>query len=244
METIRIQTAQNVEIEYSVGGIGARIVAFIIDLFILLAYLIVDGYIIAKLDLDWEGSNIVYILLAQVPVVFYDLIMETLFNGQSFGKMIMKLKVVKLDGSRPGIGAYFLRWIMRPIDLYVSGGVVAIGSIFITGKGQRLGDVVADTAVITLQTKRSLADTVFSKVGRDYEPVFPEAAALRDEDVATLKELIRAGSKYEVPDKIVDAIYRAKELIQKRLDVETEMKPLDFFRTLIKDYNRIHGYAA
>lgn len=73
----------------------------------------------------------------------YFFICESL-SGQTLGKRIAKLRVVKPDGSAAGTGRIALRTILRPID-YTFIGII---TVLATGKKrQRLGDLAANTIV-------------------------------------------------------------------------------------------------
>ena len=52
-------------------------------------------------------------VILYLPFFFYDFLCEIFLNGQSIGKKILKIKVVKIDGTQPGLGSYFLRWIYK-----------------------------------------------------------------------------------------------------------------------------------
>ena len=120
MQTIRITTTQNIDIDYEVAGLGERIVAYIIDMamfaVIIIATLIAIGVVGG---MRRGGSDIwigVLFVIYGALYVFYDLICELSMNGQSVGKKIMKIKVISLDGARPRLGQYLLRWLFRIID--------------------------------------------------------------------------------------------------------------------------------
>src|SRR5690606_28519022 len=83
--------------------------------------------------------------LVVLPALFYPLIMETLMEGQTVGKRLMKLKVVKIDGTRATFYQYFIRWISNTVDIFLSFGGIGLAAIILTKKGQRLGDLAADT---------------------------------------------------------------------------------------------------
>jgi uncharacterized RDD family membrane protein YckC len=59
-------------------------------------------------------------------------------NGQSLGKKVVAIKVVKLDGTQPGIGSFILRSILRVIDIQLLNGLVALISVAASDKSQRL----------------------------------------------------------------------------------------------------------
>ena len=116
MQTIEIQTTQNVHIEYPVASVGDRVVAGLIDQLIMIGYLIAIIFFYIWLLNVTEGSSfsypVAYFVILFLPLFFYHLLCETYLNGQSFGKKLMKMRVVKLDGTQAGIGSYFLRWIL------------------------------------------------------------------------------------------------------------------------------------
>lgn len=232
MDNIRIQTAQNVDIEYEVASIGDRILATLLDYLFFLAYiffmLIIEG--ITK----WAffGSFAIVSLLA-LPVFLYDLICEVFFQGRSFGKMIMKIKVVKLDGTQANFGAYLLRWLLRIVDTCLFSGVVALISILINGKGQRIGDMAAGTAVIKMKQKIQLSDTILNTVKPDYALVFPQVSKLTDNDIAIIKEVMQVcirSNNYEAMEKLS---LKTKEA----MGISTNLPHIQFLSTVVQDYS-------
>ncbi len=243
MENINIDTTQNVSISYNAASVGERILAYFVDAIFLIIYAIAVIFFIDfikdKIDIPWIGISLLIILA--IPFLFYDLLCEQFMEGQSFGKKIVKLKVVKLDGSAPGFSSYFLRWILRPVDISLFNGVISIVTILINGKGQRLGDIAAHTCVITLKEDVSIRDTIYYETDDDYQPLFPQAEQLDEEDIVIIKELIDSGSGIDIPENVVENEWKAKKIICQRLEIESDLRPLDFFRVLIRDYNHIHG---
>ena len=73
----------------------------------------------SSIEDDW--SRIAIIVSFYLPVVFYSLIFEALLEGQTIGKRIMKIKVVKIDGYQASIYDYLVRWFFRLIDLNLLG---------------------------------------------------------------------------------------------------------------------------
>ena len=235
MGKVRIQTAQNVDIEYEVASVGDRILAYLIDVVIILSYIILVAL------LTFLGSKVVVLLY--LPILLYDLLLEILMDGQSFGKRQRQIKVVKLDGSQPGIGSYLLRWLLRLIDLSLFSGGVALITILINGKGQRLGDIAAGTAVVKLKQRATLDGTIFVEVGADYIPVFPLVAGLDAGAIATVKEVLQTTARQgkrgmDDPEQL---LAKTKEVLEGALGLSSELPPRDFLTTVIKDYNALHG---
>ena len=111
MDNIKIQTTQNVDIEYELASIGDRILATLLDYLFFFGYILLVFLFIALIGSDIE-DNLWLLVVLFLPILLYDLLCEMFFQGKSFGKMIMKIKVVKLDGTQAGFGAYLLRWLL------------------------------------------------------------------------------------------------------------------------------------
>lgn len=241
MQTIEIQTAQNVNIEYPIATIGDRVVATIIDLLIMTGYLIAAIFIfIWLLDLTDDSGvyyPIAYFVVLYLPLFFYHLLCEAFLNGQSFGKKIMKMRVVKLDGTQAGIGSYFLRWIIAPIDIYFTYGSVGLVTILINGKGQRLGDLAANTTVIKLKAQAKLDDTILLATPTEHKVKFPQVNLLNDKDIAIVKEVLDLN--YKQPDAMMyeRILQKTQDAIEKKIGVNSDLHPITFLDSLLKDYN-------
>ena len=84
MQSIKVQTSQNIELSYALAGVGDRIIAYIIDLAIYFAYYF---FIFLLHDATKAIFNNSYIsFLVMLPVIFYSLFCEIFMNGQTIGK--------------------------------------------------------------------------------------------------------------------------------------------------------------
>ncbi len=240
MQTIEIQTTQNVNIEYPVASVGERIVAAIIDVLIMVGYFLAVFFLFIWLLDATDGSAfyfpVAYGVIFFLPLFFYHLLCETFLNGQSFGKKIMKMRVVKLDGSQAGIGSFFLRWILAPIDYFLY-GAVGIVTMIVNGKGQRLGDLAADTTVVKLKSEAKLDDTILRTTPVNYEVKFPQVSVLTDKDIAIVKAVL--DMNYKNPDvmKYEDMLQKTKEAVEKKTGITTTLRPITFLDIVLKDYN-------
>jgi len=234
MEKISIHTSQNVVIEQPLASVGERIVAHLLDYVFYLGYSILGLIIIGALS----GGTAVYVLFA-LPVVFYDLICEMTMEGQSWGKKIMKIRVVKIDGTQLNFFACFTRWIFRIIDnIFLFGGISSL-VIIINGKGQRLGDIAANTTVIRLD-KNQIRDTILDEVPENYEIKFHEVANLNSSDLYTIKEVLDFCLKNHYIGKAAKMAFAAKESVEKKLSIKSDMVPKKFLETILKDYNALY----
>ena len=74
------------------------------------------------------------VLLDHEPASLGDRMVATLLDYLiSIKKSAMSTRVVKLDGSRPGLGDYLIRWLFRLVDTRVLNGVVAMVAIAANG---------------------------------------------------------------------------------------------------------------
>lgn len=234
MSKIEIETTQNIKIEYNLASIGDRIIATLIDLLILVGYVILVALIVAQFDFN---IGIAAGIIIYLPVFIYDLLCELFLNGQSFGKKIRSIKVVKIDGSQPSFIGYFLRWILRPVDIWFTYGSVAIITILINGKGQRLGDLAANTTVIKTKTDTTLEDTIFTRIRENYEPRFSQVSALNDRDVGLVKEVLLQVSKINDPYVYDRLLSKAKEVVAKKMGITSDLRAITFLQIILKDYN-------
>ena len=185
MQTIDIRTTQNVTIEYELASLRDRMLAFFIDIIILLAsyvmLLVVAGDALSSSTLGY----VIYGILPLLLFLGYHLLSEVLAEGQSWGKRAMGIKVVRLDGQEPGLTDYLLRAVFHLVDTIFSLGVLAALLISSSGKNQRLGDLTANTTVIKLRRdlRFKLEDILRINSLEDYEPRYQEVRRLREEDM-------------------------------------------------------------
>ncbi|WP_331970381.1 RDD family protein [Ohtaekwangia sp.] len=233
MQTVSVRTTQNVFIQYPVASLGDRIVAALIDLVIVVAYLFLAGYIMAELNIDSIG---LVISVLAIPYTLYHLLFEIFMGGQSPGKRQMKIKVVRIDGTPATVGNFLMRWLLRIIEVQAMSGMVAIITIALNNKGQRLGDIAAGTTVVKLVPQQAVtASEVFTLTEDDYVPLFPEVARLSDRDVELIQQALEVYRKYDN----IQPVMRITEKIKSMLSIETDMTFENFLTTILKDYSKV-----
>ncbi|HTK21436.1 MAG TPA: RDD family protein [Mucilaginibacter sp.] len=240
MQTIKITTSQNIDIDYEVAGLGERILARLIDMAIFfLVYIL--GAFIGSLANWFAGDNvgiIIAIIVYAVLLVFYDLIFEIFMNGQSVGKRIMKIKVISLDGAQPRVGQYFMRWLFRIVDFLLTWpGLVALITAAVSDKTQRVGDIVAGTILIRTAPRTQISNIVFMPAYDGYQPVFKEAGQLNDKDVELIHEIINTYMKTGNSVVVYNMALRVKEHLN--ITPPNGMNDMLFLQTIIKDYSHI-----
>jgi len=233
MQTIQVRTTQNVFIQYPVASVGDRILAFLLDRLIVVFYCIAIAalFISTNMEVIW-----IWLIVIAVPFLFYFLFFEIIMNGQTPGKRTMSIKVIRIDGTPASIGDYLLRWIFGFVDYYLFSGVIAVVVVVAGGKGQRLGDVVAGTSVIKLiQQKEITAEEVFISPGKDYAPAFPQVVHLSERDIELIQRALEAYRDQNNSEPVMAVTERIKSL----LGVQTDMTPVKFLYTVVKDFQHI-----
>lgn len=191
--SLQIETAQNVGLDYEVASIGERILAQFLD------YAVWVGWILVMLGLsawlfsttDFFSSTWLHTGVIGMPLLFYSLLCEYFMEGQTVGKMALKIKVVRLDGGKASLSAYLLRWILNIVDISLFSGVVAVLTILINGKGQRLGDIAAGTAVVRNYQTLTFKSIAIPELPEDYRPTYPNVVRLTDKDIRTIKKVMK-----------------------------------------------------
>jgi len=130
--------------------IGARIAAQILDQILILVLAVVGGmfatFIGAAAGSSELGSSLMLMAIAVIAGGYF-LFLEGVWDGQTLGKKLLGIKVVKEDGGECDITASVLRNVFRIIDALL---YYAVGFIFMASsdKRQRLGDRIAGTVVV------------------------------------------------------------------------------------------------
>lgn len=239
MQTITITTSQNIDIDYEIAGLGERIVARIIDYAIFLLIFILT-LIVSSLTRSDTASNVstvvIYIVYGSL-YVFYDLVCEVFFNGQSIGKKIMKIKVISLNGARPTIGQYLLRWLFRLVDFALTLDMCGLITAAVTENNQRVGDIVAGTTLIRTKPRTQISSIVFMPANDGYQPVFNAAGQLHDKDIELINDVITNYVKTGNNVLVYSMAAKLKEYLS--IAPPQNMNDMLFLQTIIKDYNHI-----
>jgi uncharacterized RDD family membrane protein YckC len=240
MANVKVVTANNVEIEYEVAGVGDRAVATLIDWVIMFSYYFIVYRIILNTPALFFEMSFTLRLLLYLPVFLYHLTCELLLEGQSIGKKAMGIRVVMLDAGRPAFVNYFIRWILTFFEFGLGGaGVVAMVAVAANGRGQRLADMAAGTTVIRLKAKTSIQDTLFTvDTDPNYAVQFTEVLNLTDREMNLIKQVQRQIYRKNYYDADFFA-EEAKKAICNKLKISSTMDALAFIETILKDYQHL-----
>lgn len=255
MSIIQISTAFNIDLEFEIAPFHKRLLAYLVDFFILVIYLfsmkfvLYDGFAITLRDnmgLD--------IILISLPMLLYSLLTELWMNGQTVGKKLMSIRVISMDGGEPTLGQYITRWITKFFEwpflfgyvvlserallayVIVTGflGIGVLIIIAVTKNSQRLGDLAAGTVLVNTRSSMSIADTVFMEVQDfNYKVQFPQVMRLSDGDINTIKSVLTQSRK----TRNDEMCYRVEAKVKEVLGIQSTLSPADFLEKLLEDYN-------
>lgn len=166
LRRVMLQTPESIELDLALGGIGSRAFAWVIDQFLLwtgislcwyfgsIVYLTIllpvfsDSLFVGSHDLNKWVIAIAGLLTFALSNGYF-IAFESLWQGQTPGKRVAKIRVVRDTGQPVGIKECSIRSLLSTIDVsFFFIGVLLIG---VTRSEKRLGDMVAGTLVVQNQ---------------------------------------------------------------------------------------------
>ncbi|MDZ8081025.1 MAG: RDD family protein [Nostoc sp. DcaGUA01] len=202
---ISFQTPESVELEFTLAGIGNRALALLIDYTVLgislLVFVLAWTFFSTQLfnfleDLVTNPGNIglwllaIFFFIAFAIYIGYFVFFETLWFGQTPGKRIAKIRVVRDDGRLIGLQQATLRALLRPFDetLFIGAFLIMLGS-----REKRLGDLAAGTIVIQAQPNAASTFTISEQAKIVHDELLQTAnlSQLLPDDFAIIREYLQ-----------------------------------------------------
>ncbi len=185
-ETLVIETPERVPLAFALASIGNRFLAAAIDHFIQYFSIgVVVWIFLTVADLGTGVTGLIdgiqneapkWLIAIMIVLLFllfagYFILFEWLWDGQTPGKRLLKLRVIREDGRPITLWEAMARNLLRVFDampgIFYSVGLIAI---FLSSRDQRVGDIFAGTVVIRERT--------------DDAPTFDETFSNRVSDAA------------------------------------------------------------
>jgi len=237
---IRLRTPESVELEFPLAGIGSRAYALLVDytliaiamVAVMLVGLLFSFQTLAYASQDTLGFTpslakwILPIVLLGLFTIFvgYFVFFETLWQGQTPGKRMAQIRVIREDGRPIGLPQATLRALLRVFDDILLG---LVGFLFIVQGRQekRLGDWVAGTVVIQELRVRNKKDTIIipdELKANQVADVMLETAnfnLVTPDDFAVIREYLNRRSRFSVKAWETVSLRLAQQL-KARLDLE------------------------
>ena len=158
-EKLIIETPEQTSIEFPLAGIGSRFLAVLIDSLIQGAVAFALGLILVALGFGFRSAGFgpspalgVWLVAILILVYFllmygYFMLFESIWNGQTPGKRLLGIRVVRDGGYPIDLGSSVLRNLVRVVEATFS-YVPAAVSALISAQNKRLGDFAAGTIVV------------------------------------------------------------------------------------------------
>jgi uncharacterized RDD family membrane protein YckC len=216
-ETLIIETPERVPLHFALASIGNRFLACAFDHALQTVAFIVMYFIFDALvsSLNVSGMAGASRWAAALMIIFYFLLWSSYFiifewrmNGQTPGKRWLKLRVIREDGRPITFWEAAVRNLLRIFDIiwppFYSIGLI---SVFVSARGQRVGDLVAGTVVVREReaeapTFNQVFDSPVSDVAlrRACKPVqfTADIGPVTEREIEVVETFLRR--RYDLPD--------------------------------------------
>ena len=233
-EKLIIETPEQTSIEFPLAGIGSRFLAVLIDTLIQIAVLIVLGLIFIGLGFSFSvtgfgQSSTAAVWISAILIFVYFLLMygyfmlfESIWNGQTQGKRLTHIRVIKDSGQPITAIDAVARNLLRLVDQLPIAYGIGVLCAWISPQSKRLGDYVAGTVVVHEKPFETVApqwDAPAQSATHQYgaNRLTPEEFALV-ETFLSRRGALEAGVRYDTAAGIV-------RRIESKLTLPPEGKP-------------------
>ncbi|MGB9587954.1 MAG: RDD family protein [Armatimonadota bacterium] len=261
---ITILTPESVELKFELAGLGSRFLAILIDSLVQAGALVVislamvgvgnitDIGIARIIPGSWLFALLILLLFSTWTGYF--LFFEVTRNGQTPGKKLLGIRVIRDTGHPVDFRSGLLRNVMRAVDALPTMYGVGIISMFLSPQYRRLGDYAAGTLVVKVRKHEQSQNPSASKRNPEsyasLANVGTAAYLLPDELLARLDLITREDYRairhfldrqHELESSVVERLARRlAEPFAERLGAQGEFltDPVDFLSRLAAEWER------
>ena len=233
-QTIDVETPELVVFSYTIAGVGSRVYAALIDALIVMAAIIVIGITIGTVTPDRSGPGAPGAVDAWAVAIFvfavfcvlwgYYVLFEGLADGQTPGKRLLRLRVVRDGGYSVTFGASAVRNLVRLVDIMPPPSYgVGLASIVISRSGKRLGDFAAGTIVVREAIVKELAPATAPPPDESLPAALH--TTLTEEEYAVLAHFVQRRSALDANRRTMLAAQLANRLVTALESVPESARP-------------------
>jgi uncharacterized RDD family membrane protein YckC len=234
-DQLNIETPEQVDLRLPIAGIGSRFIAILVDSLIQIVAEIVMILVIvifmsaAEREHFNEMSDTAGKWFVAGVVIFHFLLywgyfalFEAFWNGQTPGKRLVKIRVIKDSGRQITLFEALARNLIRVVDVFPPNlYLVGLITMLCNRQQKRLGDFVAGTIVVHERTteqpllghnSRSFTATVYQQPQPEfvqragtYQPPADAIARLRPEDLNVIESFLARSLDFDTPTRSVMA---------------------------------------
>ena len=243
MKTVTIKTAQNVQITFELAQLGQRLLAYTIDLLLIFLYYILVTSILN--NIFYTGMNLynnevapsyyVVSFILFLPAFFYSPLLEYITKGQTLGKKLLGIRVMKINGDNASLNDYVARWLFKGLSFFILPVEVIV--ILVSTRSQRIADIMANTVVVRLNPTYDYQLKHVLKLHTEQKEIeYPQIAQFTDEDMMFIKKVIHRVEEFNNEASRNLAIDLCTKLANQLGLEEVPKKKMLFLKTVLKDY--------
>ncbi len=200
-EELTIETPENISFGYEVAGVGSRFVAAFIDaliqgaIFAFLAFvfilLSIPGTLfgLPRIVSDW--LSVAFVVALFLIYFGYFILFEIFMGGQSPGKRLTGLRVVKENGYPLSPLDSIIRNMIRLVDALPVAYGVGVVTMLLNDRAKRLGDFAAGTLVVKLREQVKVGELQLPAPTNVNVPELPGLRQLTEADIETVESFLR-----------------------------------------------------
>jgi len=234
--TLEVRTPESIAFSYELAGVGSRFLAVAIDVAlqllvtILLIWAIVAaaghapvGTIRSRLGSGELAASVVYAtVIAAIFAIFfgYFIAFEWLWHGQTPGKRILRIRVVRDGGYPVDFMASLIRNLIRVGEVSLGFYAVSVFVAVLSPQNKRIGDIAAGTVVVR-EARMESPEQMLREIN---EPVYAATAYVSGEERALIRRFLDRRTDLVIERRLVIARNLAERV---RPRVPAELQRLD-----------------
>ncbi|HEX8805925.1 MAG TPA: RDD family protein [Candidatus Aquilonibacter sp.] len=224
--SLEVRTPESIAFSYELAGVGSRFLAVAIDLAIQIAVLLLLAWAVSSTHVHAPrgGGRLVYNLwlagwVALLFLIFngYFIFFETLWNGQTPGKRLLGIRVVRDGGYPVDFMASLIRNLIRVGEMVL--GFYAISAIVavLSPLNKRIGDLAAGTIVI----RESRMESPEQMLREVTEPVYAATAYVSGEERTLIRRFLERRDDL-IPQRRAAIARQLAERVRPRLNADLQ----------------------
>jgi uncharacterized RDD family membrane protein YckC len=233
--TLEVRTPESIAFSYELAGVGSRFLALAVDFTIQVAAVLLLVWALfaasthgATRQIALHGSDrVVYnltiaLVVAIVFLIFfgYFIVFEALWNGQTPGKRMLGIRVVRDGGYPVDFMASLIRNLIRVGEMMLGFYAVSAAVAVFSPMNKRIGDIAAGTIVIR-ESRMESPEQMLRDVA---EPVYAATAYVSGEERSLIRRFLERREDL-VPARRFAIAHQLADRVRPR--VPTELQRLD-----------------
>ena len=241
---LEVETADHVVLRYDLAGGGNRGFAAVVD-FLIATLIFIGGdllitFLVRQFGLIGLQLQGVLVLVMLLIAWSYFILLEWLWQGQTIGKRLFGLRVIRDDGAPAGFIAVLIRNLLRVIDFLPALYGVGLVSVIVTSRSQRLGDIAAGTYVV--RAPRPQLDYFSLRTATPLGAgATVEVRALSGEAQRLVREFVAREAKLSPSDRARIAHQIAEHVRPYARDISTLADDVEFLRAVARSLRASGG---